>query len=102
VENAADLLNRTSLAELIWLIRHAAFVCSVDSGPMHIAAAITPALLSIHTWSDPAKVGPFRPDAWVWNNGALFQMRNLDSPTAHRPCANIREVADFVAAQLRG
>jgi len=101
VENAADLLNRTSLAELIWLIRHAAFVCSVDSGPMHIAAAITPALLSIHTWSDPAKVGPFRPDAWVWNNGALFQMRNLDSPTAHQPCANIREVADFVAGQIK-
>jgi ADP-heptose:LPS heptosyltransferase len=55
--NVTDLLNRTSLLELIWLIRQAQFVVSVDSGPMHIAAALTANLLSIHTWSDPAKVG---------------------------------------------
>ncbi|MEO6054386.1 MAG: glycosyltransferase family 9 protein, partial [Chthoniobacterales bacterium] len=33
-----NLLNKTTLAELIWLIRNAGFVISVDSGPMHIAA----------------------------------------------------------------
>jgi len=73
-DNAVNLLNRTSLAELCWLIRHAAFVASVDSGPMHIAAAVTPNLLAIHTWSDPRKVGPFQPSALVWKDGRIGSM----------------------------
>lgn len=72
--NATNLLNRTCISELIWLIRQARFVVSVDSGPMHIAAAITDQLLSIHTWSDPRKVGPYQPRAWVWKDGALRSM----------------------------
>lgn len=98
--NVTDLLNRTSLAELAWLIRRSAFVVSVDSGPMHIAAALTPELLSIHTWSDPAKVGPHRADAWVWSQGSIFRVRELNDPAARRLCGNIREAAAFVAAQL--
>ncbi len=52
-----SLVNQTDLAELIWLLRQSSFTVSVDSGPMHIAAAITPEVLSIHTWSDPGAVG---------------------------------------------
>ncbi|MEI6560820.1 MAG: glycosyltransferase family 9 protein [Verrucomicrobiota bacterium] len=78
--NVIDLLNCTSFAELIWLIRRARFVVSVDSGPMHIAAALTPHLLSLHTWSDPALVGPYRPEAWVWKDRTLFQIRQLHTP----------------------
>ena len=92
--NVTDLLNRTTLSELIWLLRRASFVVSVDSGPMHIAAAITPLLVAIHTWSDPAKVGPYNPDAWIWKDGALFQMK---APTARQPAADIRALATFIA-----
>jgi ADP-heptose:LPS heptosyltransferase len=94
--NVTDLLNRTSLAELIWLLRRAAFVVSVDSGPMHIAAALTPRLISLHTWSDPGKVGPYRPEAWVWKDGALFQMRDLGNPKARLPAGTMTEVGRFV------
>lgn len=76
-----DLLNKTSLAELIWLIRRAHFTVSVDSGPMHIAAAITDRLLGIHNWSDPFLVGPYQPAAWIWKNGRLLQMREVTAPT---------------------
>lgn len=69
----SDYLNRTNLEELLWLLRRAAFVVSVDSGPMHLAAALHRPLVSIHTWSDPRKVGPYRPDAWVWKSGRLFR-----------------------------
>ena len=72
-----NLLNKTSLAELIWLIRHAHFTVSVDSGPMHIAAAITDRLLAIHNWSNPFLVGPYNQGAWIWKNGALSQMRDF-------------------------
>ncbi len=95
--NVTDLLNRTSISELIWLIRRAEFVVSVDSGPMHIAAAITSRLLSIHTWSDPEKVGPYRRDAWIWKDSRVFQ-RN--APTASRPLATPAELAAFIRTLL--
>ena len=99
-EHVVDLLNRTTLAELIFTLRRAAFVVSVDSGPMHIAAALPAPLISIHTWSDPAKVGPYRPDAWIWKNGAFFLQRDRDDPAKHQPAANIADLAAFVRAQL--
>jgi lipopolysaccharide heptosyltransferase I len=77
IPNVIDLLNRTTLPELVWLLRHAAFVVSVDSGPMHIAAALGTPLIAIHTWSDPTKVGPYNRDAWVWKDGALAQVLDL-------------------------
>jgi ADP-heptose:LPS heptosyltransferase len=70
--NVTNLLNRTSLTELLWLLRQAAFVVSVDSGPMHLAAAVTDQLLAIHTWSDPCQVGPYRPGAHIWKARDFF------------------------------
>jgi lipopolysaccharide heptosyltransferase I len=96
-QNVVDLLNRTSMAELLWLIRQAAYVVSVDSGPMHIAAALTSRLLSIHTWSDPRKVGPYRADAWVWQQGKVFQR---ETPMQTQPVEDLRALARFVAGRL--
>ncbi len=76
--NVTDLLNRTSLVELIGLIRGASYVVSVDSGPMHIAAAITSRLVAIHKWSDPEKVGPYSNEAWIWKEGRLYNRRGLE------------------------
>ncbi len=98
--NITNLLNQTTLHELIWLTRRARFVVSVDSGPMHIAAALTPRLLSIHTWSDPAKVGPYQPDPWIWKDRAILQVRDLADPAARRMCPGISTMAAFVVAQI--
>lgn len=68
-----NLLGKTSLPRLIGLIRAAACVVSVDSGPAHIAAAVGTPLLAIHTWSDPARVGPFSESAWIWRGGTIRQ-----------------------------
>ena len=76
-DNCVNLANQTTLLQLIWLIRAARFTISVDSGPMHIAAAVTSQLLSIHTWSDPRRVGPYNPDAWIWKSGQLLRARDL-------------------------
>lgn len=76
--NACNLLNATSLPELIWLIRRVCGVISVDSGPMHIAAALTPRVLGIHTWSDPRKVGPWHPGTTVWKAGHFMPAEHLD------------------------
>lgn len=76
-ENCVNLANQTTLLQLIWLIRTAQFTISVDSGPMHIAAAISPRLVSIHTWSDPRRVGPYEPEAWIWRGGELVRAGEL-------------------------
>jgi heptosyltransferase-1 len=72
-----NLLDRTSLGQLLWLIRRAGFVISVDSGPMHLAAALDKPLVGIHTWSDPRRVGPHRADAWVWKSGRLVRVKDF-------------------------
>jgi heptosyltransferase-1 len=80
-ENCVELTNQTSLLELIRLIRAARFIISVDSGPMHIAAALTDRLLSIHTWTDPARVGPYNPNAWIWKDEKILRVVELESAT---------------------
>jgi heptosyltransferase I len=94
--NLTNLLNQTSLPELCWLVRNADFTVSVDSGPMHIAAALTDRLLAIHTWSDPWKVGPFQPRAWVWKDSRIG---NMESFPEGEPCARER-LAEWVTGRL--
>lgn len=77
-ENVVNLLGKTTLPELIHLIRLSAWTVSVDSGPMHLAAGITDRVLSLHTWSNPAMVGPWRSDAWVWRDSRIVAVHDLD------------------------
>lgn len=76
--NGIDLTGATTLLELLWLIRRTQFTVSVDSGPMHLAAAVTSRLLGIHTWTDPRKVGPYRADCRVWKGGVIRRVRELE------------------------
>lgn len=99
-ENTVNLLNRTSLDELIGLIRAAAFVVSVDSGPMHIAAAVNPRLLAIHTWSDPRLVGPYSEDAWLWQGGEIRRQK-LTAGTIPAPRLPTNEDIALIAEQVR-
>jgi heptosyltransferase I len=101
--NAISLVNQTDLNQLIWLFRRASFIVSVDSGPMHIGAAITASLLSIHTWSDPRFVGPYNPDAWVWKEQQICQVRSLPAKgpwkvSSARP--HPIQIAEFVHERL--
>ena len=95
-ENCVNLANQTTLLQLIWLIRTAKFTISVDSGPMHIAAAISPRLVSIHTWSDPRRVGPYEPEAWIWRRGELI--RTGDFPETGK----LKRGRAFTEADVRG
>ena len=100
--NVVNLLNLTSISEMIWLIRAAAFVVSVDSGPMHIAAAVNPRLLSIHTWSDPRLVGPFSDHAWIWQGGGIrSQQFGGEIPPPRSPTdEDIALIAGWVREQI--
>ncbi len=98
--NCIDLTNQTTLLQLVRLLRVAHFTISVDSGPMHIAAALGDRLLSIHTWSKPRRVGPYNEAAWIWKGGELLQVADL--PAAGRlknrqfKPANVEQVVRLV------
>ena len=92
-----NLLNRTTLPELAAILKRASFVVSVDSGPMHLAAALGTPLLSIHTWSDPRLVGPFSENAWIWQGGKIRLWNAAAAPLPERKFTP-RDAAE--AAQL--
>jgi ADP-heptose:LPS heptosyltransferase len=94
--NVDNWLNRTSLLELAAILKLARWTVSVDSGPMHLAAALSPRVLALHTWSDPQKVGPYPEEAWVWKAGGLFPRGR---PEALRPAARIADIASWLAQQ---
>jgi heptosyltransferase I len=98
-----DLAGKTSLAELIGVLRGARFVVSVDSGPMHLAAAIRVPLLGVHTWSDPRLVGPFNREAWIWQGGEIRRQDFAKPPRAQMPFTpeSARKTARFVAEKTR-
>jgi heptosyltransferase I len=96
--NTTNLLNQTNIRQMIWLVRAAACVVSVDSGPMHIAAAANPRILSIHTWSDPRLVGPFNEQAWIWQGGEIRRQDLQASsirPARSPESADVLNMAEF-------
>ena len=102
-DNATNLLNRTSLVQLLWLLRNADYVVSVDSGPMHLAAAVTDRLLAVHTWSDPCQVGPYRPGAHVWKARNFFPALDTGSsnvPSVEPTTNDAEAMARWVRRQL--
>lgn len=104
-KNAVDLLNQTSLTELIWLMERADFTVSVDSGPMHMAAAINDRLLGIHTWSNPTKVGPYRKTAHVWKNGHIIKVADWINKRPKGPAKlddnAIKNIASWVTSHCK-
>jgi hypothetical protein len=72
---------------------------------MHIAAAISPRLVSIHTWSDPRRVGPYEPDAWIWRAGELVRASDLPETGKLKRGrafgeADVGKVVDLIAGSM--
>ncbi|MEI6073030.1 MAG: glycosyltransferase family 9 protein [Verrucomicrobiae bacterium] len=96
-----NLAGKTTLLALLGVLRSARFVVSVDSGPMHLAAAVGAPMLGIHTWSDPRLVGPYRADAWIWQGGDIRRQGPGFPPLPEMPFTPdaAAGVARFVATQ---
>lgn len=70
--NIANLVNKTNIRELIWIINKCSIFIGVDSGPMHIASALRIPIVAIAAtnYVKPTRWGPYgtnnvivRPDA---------------------------------------
>jgi ADP-heptose:LPS heptosyltransferase len=99
--HVTDLSNRTSLAELVWIMRQAGWVISVDSGPMHIGAAVNPRTLGLYTWSDPRKVGPYPATADVWKAGRIAKRTEFSAAECLTEMSITPQAAREMAAWVR-
>ncbi len=57
--NAISAAGKTTLKELIEIIKNARFVVTNDSGPMHIAAALNVPVFAIFGPTNPLRTGPY-------------------------------------------
>jgi len=55
-----NLAGQTDLKTLCALLRHAKLVISNDTGPGHIASALGVPLVMLFSWSNPARIYPYR------------------------------------------
>jgi ADP-heptose:LPS heptosyltransferase len=56
----ANIAGKTSLSELVVLLKKAKLVVSNDTGPGHIAAALSTPLVLMFSWSNPARIAPYK------------------------------------------
>jgi heptosyltransferase-1 len=55
-----NIAGKTSLSELVVLLNNARLVVSNDTGPGHIAAALSTPLVLMFSWSNPARIAPYK------------------------------------------
>jgi ADP-heptose:LPS heptosyltransferase len=67
---AVNLAGRTTLSQTLALFRHAAVAITVDSGPMHLAAAAGVPVVALFGPGDPGQSGPWTGSARVVDVGA--------------------------------
>jgi lipopolysaccharide heptosyltransferase I len=81
----ANLAGRTSLPELIEVLRRAKLVVSNDTGPGQIAGALGPPLVMMFSWSNPLRVGPYgRPQCIVARDANKRGLANRSRDPQHR------------------
>jgi len=100
----ANLAGRTSLPELVEVLRRAKLVVSNDTGPGHIAAALARPLVMMFSWSNPLRVGPYgRPECIVARDadrrGLAIKSKDPGHAIEH---ISLEEVNLRVAEQLIG
>ncbi len=79
-----NLAGRTSLPELVEVLRRARCVVSNDTGPGHIAAALGRPLVMMFSWSNPLRVGPYgRPECVVAHDAATRGLAIRSRNPAH-------------------
>jgi len=107
-KRVANLAGETSLRELAELTRRARFIVTVDSGPMHLAAAAGARVVSLFGPTAPWRTGPYGP-------GHVVVRKALEcSPCLRRECREyaggprcmdditVEDVMGAIEAELKG
>lgn len=70
---AFNLAGKTNLRQLFELIRYSKLMFCVDSGPMHIAAALRIPVCALFGPTDPEKTGPYGTNNRVFQSGTCIK-----------------------------
>lgn len=65
-----NLAGQTSVADVLAVLQHAAVTIAVDSGPMHLAAAVGSPVVALFGPGDPRECRPWSDDSQVVSAGA--------------------------------
>lgn len=98
---AISLAGRTSLLELLAVIRRARFFISNDTGPMHIAAAFQVPVFALFGPANPQRTGPHGPMHTVIKTGIACAPCYRWKPCDHWQCMNDLTV-DLVRGVIEG
>ena len=98
---AALLSPRTSIVDLLALIRGATLMISGDTGPTHVAAAVGTPIVGIYGPTRPSRNGPWAPEDITISRDAVCQCHHLRRCTRERMCLLDVEAAEVVDAVER-
>ncbi|HEY3196780.1 MAG TPA: lipopolysaccharide heptosyltransferase II [Nitrospirales bacterium] len=77
-----DLVGKTNIKELIALLRRSCLLITNDSGPMHLAAALSTPVIALFGPTDPRRTGPYGAGHVILRSGIPC------SPCLSRRCVN--------------
>lgn len=86
---AVSLAGRTTLAELVEVMRDARVVISNDSGPMHIAAALNVPVAALFGPTSPERTGPYG------KGHVIIRSEKECSPCFRKQCRDLRCMKDI-------
>ncbi len=86
-----NLIGKTTLKELIALLRVVRVLVTNDSGPMHLAAAVGTPVVALFGPTDPARTGPYGAGHTILRSGVPC------SPCFSRRCTNAIELECLTA-----
>jgi lipopolysaccharide heptosyltransferase I len=100
---AATIAPRTAISDLVELARAATLMVSGDTGPIHIAAAVSTPVVGLYGPTSPARNGPWSPDDVCLSRFARCECHHQRRCTARAWCLEditVAEVADAVERRL--
>ncbi len=107
-EAIMDLTGRTSLSQMVEVLRQCRVVVTNDTGPMHVAAALRKPVVGIFGPTNPARTGPYGQIDRALQRRELPCVPCLKASCSYRePLAcltgiSAQQVADEVSARLTG
>jgi len=96
---ARPVAVKTAIEELMGLLSHARCVIAVDSGPLHLAAALGTPVVGLYGPTDPARNGPFVPGAMIVHKAQPDEI-SYKRQSEYSPAMLRISVDDVMAAAL--
>ena len=95
---AATICPRTSIADVVALVRGAAVMVTGDTGPTHIGAAVGTPIVGIYGPTRPERNGPWLPDDETVSRAAICRCHHLRQCKVEKWCLLDIEVQEVFAA----